>query len=154
MIFFKSLIIFLNLYISSGLLFQKYSPRFIPIINDQIDKSTCKNNLKSFVTSIICACFILPHNSYASDASKLYFEAETAIKESEDNFKILRKDWDATKKLLDSNFKLSAKSNDLILNLNNLINEADTKLALAVTDGDSSKICTNTILVNNFKVYF
>ena len=56
-------------------------------------------------------------DNHASDASKLYLDAEIAIKASEATFKSLSREWDSSKRVLEKNFKESMKADDLIKNI-------------------------------------
>lgn len=100
---------------------------------------------KRFVASTVLATVVLsmfttiaPYKADAADASKLYFEAEKAIQESEGNFRSLRAEWTNAKKVISSNLKDSSRADDKMKNMENLLLDSESKLGAEVLEATTN----------------
>jgi cob(I)alamin adenosyltransferase len=75
-----------------------------------------------------------PCNVDAADASKLYFEAEKAIQESEGNFRSLKAEWANAKKIISSNLKESSRADDKMKSIEGLLSDSEIKLEAEVAE--------------------
>jgi len=97
-----------------------------------------RSKLGPVVAAVVLSIFSAPIHVNAEDASKLYFEAESAIKDSEGNFRVLKSEWSNTKRVLSSNLKESEKSDNLMQNVKRLLQDAEQKISSEVSDATAN----------------